>query len=79
MSINAGYAQPLTVTAYDINGNVAVGYNGTVHITSSDPNAGLPGDVTLSGGTGGFDITLYKAGLDLVTATDSVDVQPHGH
>ncbi|MGO9151709.1 S53 family peptidase, partial [Mycobacterium sp.] len=35
-------AQPVTVTAEDPYGNVATGYAGTVHFTSSDPIAKLP-------------------------------------
>jgi hypothetical protein len=42
----AGAAQTVTVTADHVYGNVATGYLGTVHFTSSDANAGtvLPAD-----------------------------------
>ena len=40
--ITAGTAGTFTVTAYDAYGNVATGYTGTVHFTSSDPQAVLP-------------------------------------
>ena len=35
----AGAAHNVTVTAYDAYGNVATGYTGTVHFTSSDPQS----------------------------------------
>ena len=41
-SIEAGTLQTMTVTALDANGNPVTNYTGTVHFTSSDPNALLP-------------------------------------
>src|SRR5262249_46151336 len=41
-AVRAGDTSPFTVTAYDVFGNVATGYRGTVHFTSSDAQAGLP-------------------------------------
>src|SRR5581483_9126249 len=41
-----------TVTVLDAFGNVATGYNGTIHFTSSDAAAILPGDTTLTAGQG---------------------------
>jgi hypothetical protein len=63
----------LTVTAYDPYGNVATGYSGTVTFSSSDAQASLPADTTLSNGTGSFSVTLFTAGVQSLTATDTVN------
>jgi hypothetical protein len=47
-SIPAGTATTDTVTALDAFGNVARGYAGTVHFTSSDTTATLPADYTFT-------------------------------
>src|SRR5262249_27667849 len=62
----------VTVTAYDPYGNVATGYAGTVHFSSSDGQAALPADTTLTNGTGTFSVTLFSAGAQSLTATDTV-------
>jgi autotransporter-associated beta strand protein len=62
----------VTVTAYDAYGNVATGYSGTVHFASSDGQAALPADTTLTNGTGSFSVTLFTAGSQSLTATDTV-------
>src|SRR5262249_41077232 len=46
-------------------------YSGTVHFTSSDGQAVLPGDTTLTNGAGTFSATLDTAGIQTITATDS--------
>jgi ribosomal protein S6E (S10) len=71
----AGSARSVTVTAYDPYGNVATGYTGTVHFTSTDTKAVLPGDHTFTSanaGTHTFVVTLKTAGTRVVTATDKV-------
>jgi hypothetical protein len=70
--IPAGMPGTFTVTAYDASGNVATGYTGTVHFTSSDPQAMLPANMTLTNGTGTFSATLKTAGTQSITATDTV-------
>src|SRR5207302_7121174 len=62
-----------TVTVLDAFGNTATGYNGTVQFTSSDPSAALPASTTLAPGigAGNFSVTLYSAGTQSFTATDS--------
>jgi hypothetical protein len=67
----AGTPGSVTVFAQDIYGNVATGYTGTVHFTSSDPQASLPGDSALNNGTGRFAATLFTAGTQSITATDT--------
>ncbi len=71
----AGTAHNVTVTAQDAFGNVATGYTGTVHFTSSDAQAVLPANYTFTGGDAGahtFSVTLKTAGTQSITATDTV-------
>ncbi len=68
----AGQWFPVTVEAVDSSSIVTSGYSGTVHFASSDGAADLgSGDVTLTNGVGVFDMTLYTAGLQTITATDT--------
>jgi len=68
----AGSALSFTVTAVDTLGNTATSYSGTVHFTSSDGNASLPADSTLTNGIGSFSATLTTAGNQTITASDTV-------
>ena len=71
----AGSSLSVTITAKDAFGNIATGYTGTVHLTSSDGAATLPGDYTFVGGDNGvhvLSVTLKTAGSQTVTATDTV-------
>jgi hypothetical protein len=65
----------LTVTAYDAYGNVASGYTGTVHFTSTDGAAVLPADYTFQAGhlgTHTFTGLIFNTvGGQSVTATDT--------
>jgi WD40 repeat protein len=76
--VTAGTAAAFTVTALDPYGNVATGYAGTVHFTSSDAQAVLPADATLTNGTGTFSATLDTAGAQSLTATDTADTALSG-
>ena len=49
----AGTSLSVTVTAEDAYDNAATGYTGTVHFTSSDGQAVLPGDYTFTAGDAG--------------------------
>ena len=69
---SAGVAGSITVTARDAYGNIATGYSGTVHFSSSDSAAILPANATLAAGVGTFSVTLKTAGTQSVTATDTV-------
>jgi hypothetical protein len=62
----------VTVTALDGANDVSAGYSGTVHFTSGDANAHLPGDSTLTSGTGTFSATFETVGTQTITATDAV-------
>ncbi len=77
----AGAAHSITVTARDAGGNTATGYTGTVHFTSTDPQAtagsGLPANYTFVAGDNGVHtftngVTLKTAGTQSITATDTV-------
>jgi hypothetical protein len=75
-----GQAQTVTVTAYDAFDNVATGYRGTVHFTSSDPGAqtALPTDYAFTTADAGVHtftdgVTLSTAGSQTVTVTDTAD------
>src|SRR4029078_684686 len=68
----AGSAFSFTVTALDQFNNTATGYAGTVHFTSSDGQAVLPSNSTLTNGIGIFSATLKTAGSQTITATDVV-------
>jgi hypothetical protein len=61
----------LFVSALDASNNTSTGYTGTVKITSSDANAILPPNGTLTFGSGNFQIVLETAGTQTVTATDT--------
>jgi hypothetical protein len=70
---------PITVTAVDASNHVLLGYNGTVHFTSSDSTAILPANYTFTVGTGGDNgvhtfnnLILRAAGPDTITATSTV-------
>ena len=70
----AGAAHNVTVTAQDAFGNIATGYRGTVHFTSSDGQAVLPANYTFVAGDNGthtFSVTLKTAGTQSITATDT--------
>jgi uncharacterized repeat protein (TIGR01451 family) len=71
-SATAGTAFNVTVTALTASNTTATGYTGTVHFTSSDTQAVLPADSTLTNGTGTFSVTLKTVGAQTITATDTV-------
>ena len=80
----AGAAHDVTVTALDPFGNTASGYRGTVHFTSSDGRAVLPGNYTFTAGDAGTHtftngVTLKTPGTQSITATDTVQRDDHGH
>lgn len=71
-SATAGTSFNFTVTALDQFNNTLTGYSGTVHFTSSDAQATLPANSTLTNGVGTFSATLKTAGARTITATDTV-------
>jgi hypothetical protein len=70
----AGNSFTVTITALDANNQVATGYTGTIHFSSSDPKAVLPANYVFTAADAGlhtFTVTLKTAGAKTVTATDT--------
>jgi hypothetical protein len=70
----AGPTRTFMVTASNTSGRVATGYLGTVHFTSSDPQATLPADYRFTLNDAGehtFSATLNTAGTQSITTTDT--------
>jgi probable HAF family extracellular repeat protein len=73
-SVTAGNGGYFTVTARDAYGNVATGYTGTVHFTSSDPQALLPADYKFAASDKGaytFPAILKTAGTQSISVGDT--------
>jgi hypothetical protein len=77
-STTAGVAHNFTITAKDPYGNIATGYTGMVHFSSSDAQAVLPSNSTLTNGTGQFSAMLNTAGTQSLTATDTTNASLTG-
>ena len=76
LAITQGVSGTFTVTAMDPYGNVATGYTGTVHFTSSDPRAKLPADYSFTAADNGvhtFKAIFNTVGTESLTATDTVN------
>jgi hypothetical protein len=69
---NAGVAFTVTVTALSASNATVTNYSGTIHFTSSDAGAVLPGDSHLINGTGSFAVTLFTPPTQTITTTDTV-------
>ena len=70
--VQVGSAFDVTITARDPFGNIATTYSGTVHFTSTDPDAQLPADTTLTNGVGTISVTFMTEGEWTITASDDV-------
>jgi hypothetical protein len=73
----AGTPFDVTVTALDPDGNIVNTYAGTVHFTSTDPQAQLPDDYTFTQDDSGVHTfaggaTLFTAGRQFITTTDVI-------
>lgn len=77
-SATAGTAFSFTVTALDASNNTVSTYSGTVHFTSTDGQAALPANSSLTSGSATFSATLKTAGNQTITATDTVTVSITG-
>jgi hypothetical protein len=74
-SVTQGTAYTFTVTALDPYGNVATGYTGTVHFSSSDSAAKLPANYTFTAADAGmhkFSVTFNTVGTESLTVTDTL-------
>jgi hypothetical protein len=72
----AGVAGNFTVTLKDPYGNIASGYTGTVHFTSSDAKASLPANYTFTAADAGvhaFSAILKTAGTQWISAADTTN------
>jgi hypothetical protein len=67
----AGSAVTVTVTALDASGNVDSTDNDALNFTSTDSQASLPPNATLTNGVGTFTVTLFSAGSQTVTVKDA--------
>ncbi|MEI6608062.1 MAG: autotransporter-associated beta strand repeat-containing protein, partial [Verrucomicrobiota bacterium] len=72
-----GTAGSVTLSAHDAYGNIATGYTGTVHFTSSDLAATLPFNYTFVSADNGVHnfsggVTFAAAGTQSISATDIV-------
>ncbi|MGC4013569.1 MAG: putative Ig domain-containing protein, partial [Luteolibacter sp.] len=77
----AGTAVNVTVTALDASNAVVSNYQGTVHFTSSDAQAGLPSNYTFVAGDNGvhtFSVTLKTAGSQTVSVSDLITTSATG-
>ena len=75
-SATAGSSQNVTITMTDAFGNVATGYVGTLHFSSSDAQAMLPADCTFTAADQGqhtFQVTFKTAGSQSLNVTDSTN------
>src|SRR5262249_30189385 len=74
-TVGAGTSNGVNVELRDPFGNLAVDYLGSVHFTSSDPQAVLPSDYTFTSADAGrhsFVLTLKTAGTQSVGLRDTV-------
>jgi hypothetical protein len=72
--VNAGEVFSVTVVALDQWGNTASTYTGTVHFSSTDLFALLPGDTAFSGADGGahtFNVALLTRGTQQIGVVDT--------
>jgi len=67
----AGAPFNIFVSALDASNTPVASYSGTVQFTSSDPQAVLPHNSTLTNGIGSFSVTLKTSGAQTITATDT--------
>ncbi|HYV35271.1 MAG TPA: IPT/TIG domain-containing protein [Gemmataceae bacterium] len=72
-ALTAGASVTVSITALDAQSHTATGYHGTVHFSSSDQQAGLPADATLTSGQGTFSVTLVTAGTQALTVADTAN------
>jgi hypothetical protein len=80
-TLTAGTADSFTVTAQDAHGSTLTNYTGTVHFTSSDPQAVLPPDYTFTAADQGmhtFTVALRTAGDQTIAVADTASGSSSG-
>jgi hypothetical protein len=78
---SAGTTGNVIITAQDGSGATLTGYTGTVHLSSTDPQAVLPSDYTFIGsnnGTKTFSVNLKTAGNQSIMVTDTATASVTG-
>ena len=78
-TVTAGTAFTFNVTSLDGSGQPFTGYSGTVSFTSTDGQAELPANSTLTNGKGTFSGTLKTDGSQIITATDTATASITGN
>jgi probable HAF family extracellular repeat protein len=78
LNAKAGVPTQITVKAVDAYGNLATGYNSTVHFFTSDPQGVVPADSALNNGIGTFTVTLKSAGDQNFIINDTINTDLHG-
>ena len=70
---DSGVPVKVMIVAMDASNHKVPNYAGTVHFSSTDSAAMLPGNTTLTNGTGTFSATLNTVGAQTVSATDTTN------
>ena len=68
-----GSVNAVAISARDAYGNIATGYSGVVHLTSSDPNTSISADAALINGISTFTAMSTTLGTQTLSATDVND------
>ena len=68
-SVVSGKSLGITVQALDDSNNLVANFTGTLQVSSSDANATLPGQQSLTGGTAAFSVTFNTAGNQTVSVS----------
>ena len=71
-AVPAGVASAFSITAANSDGSTDQTYTGTLHFTSSDAQAVLPADCTLTKGSATLGFTLKTPGAQSIIATDRI-------
>ncbi len=75
----AGSGFAILVTAEDQFDHLVSNYSGTIHLSTTDSQAVMPANTTLTNGFGAFAINLTTAGIQTVTAVDTSNSNLAGH
>jgi hypothetical protein len=68
-SVTSGNALNISVQALDNSNNLVSSFAGPLQVSSSDPNAALPGSLSLSGGQTTFSVTFNTVGNQTVSVS----------
>lgn len=72
--VAAGTAVSVQIVALNARSQPVSAYNGTVRVTSSDPRALLPAEVTFRDGQATLNVTFLSAGQQTLTIADRLDL-----